>query len=300
MKSKAFEKAVLVASMHFETDTKLSNYTSFHIGGHADYVVKPKSITDVNALVSAAVSEGIPYYFLGNGSNLLVSDQGYRGLIVLTAGLNAITLQENNRVYCEAGATVARLCGFACDHGLSGLEFAFGIPGSVGGGIYMNAGAYGGEFKDVLLSCTYLDEKGELCVLSGDALELSYRHSVFTDKRDFIVSGEFQLTPAIQNEVRLRMEDYLGRRKNKQPLEFPSCGSTFKRPETGFASALIDECGLKGYKIGGAQVSEKHAGFIINSGDATCEDVLELIAHVKRVVEEQKGITLECEVKLLS
>lgn len=286
------------ANIELFLDEGLSNYTSFKIGGNADYIIKPKNVEELIYTIKSVANLKIPYYFLGNGSNILVSDDGYRGAVILTSGLNEMSV-SGDILTCQAGATVARLCGFALESNLSGLEFAFGIPGSVGGGIYMNAGAYGGEIKDILISCCYLDKDGNKFEITGDQLELSYRHSFFTDKNYFIYSGKFKLLPDNASEIKLKMDDYLNRRKTKQPLEYPSCGSTFKRPENGYASALIDECGLKGYKIGGAQVSEKHAGFIINCGNATCKDVLSLIEHVQNVVLEKKGILLECEVKTL-
>lgn len=298
MSENVFQDLMIEQGIELLSEKRLSKYTSFKIGGEADFIVKPKSITDVTAVVNRALEAGIPYFFMGNGSNLLVSDDGYRGIIILTNGLNEITVKDNI-VSCQSGATLASLCSFALENELSGLEFAFGIPGSVGGGIYMNAGAYGGEIKDVLISCTYLNQECELLTLKSEELDFSYRHSFFTDKGYFIVSGEFELKKDSSVQIKAGMDDYLNRRKTKQPLEYPSCGSTFKRPQNGYASALIDECGLKGYRIGGAMVSTKHAGFIINYSNATCSDVLELIAYIQKTVFDKKGIMLECEVKQL-
>ena len=194
---------------------------------------------------------------------------------------------------------MAQLCQFACESGLSGLEFAYGIPGTVGGAVYMNAGAYGGEIKDVLQSVRFLDEDGTLRELPVERLSMSYRQSAFTDTGRVILSGEFALTPGDPAAIRAKMEDVLGRRRAKQPLEYPSAGSTFKRPEGNYASALIEQCGLKGRRVGGAQVSEKHSGFLINTGGATCRDVCALIEEVQQEVFRQTGYRLECEVKRL-
>lgn len=283
----------------YETNGSLSKYTSFNIGGKADYIVKPKNIKDIVNILKIIKKHEIDYFFLGNGSNLLVCDNGYRGMIILTCELNQISLVNKNSIECYAGVTVSKLCKFAYKNSLSGLEFAWGIPGSVGGGVYMNAGAYGGEFKDIIKSCKYVNEDGNMYEINISKMDMSYRHSFFTNKKLLIISAVFELRSDEQSLIKERMDDYITRRKNKQPLEYPSCGSTFKRPKNGYASALIEECGLKGYRIGGAEVSTKHSGFIINVDNAKCEDVLKLIEHVKKVVYEKKGITLECEVKIL-
>lgn len=288
-----------VCNIEVETNISLAEYTSFHIGGEADYVVKPKSFTEIICAINIANDANMKYYFVGNGSNLLVSDKGYRGMIILTSAFDKITLMDKNKLECYAGVTLSKLCKFAYENSLSGLEFAWGIPGSVGGGVYMNAGAYGGELKNVILSCKYIDEKGVLCKKDISQMDMSYRHSFFSDKKLFILSVVFELKNEEQSVIKARMDEYIHSRKTKQPLEYPSCGSTFKRPASGFASALIEECGLKGYRIGGAEVSTKHAGFVINVGNATCRDVLELIDYVKSVVLDKKGIVLECEVKTL-
>ncbi len=282
-----------------QTNINISEYTSFKIGGNVDYLVRPKSFTDFACAVNIANDENINYYIIGNGSNMLISDNGYRGMIILTSDLNEIALINENLIECYAGVTVANLCKFAFANSLSGLEFAWGIPGSVGGGVYMNAGAYGGEFKDVIKSCNYINEEGKLTEISISAMDMSYRHSFFSDKKLLILSVVFEMIKADKSTIKEKMDDFLTRRKTKQPLDFPSCGSTFKRPINGYASALIEECGLKGFRIGGAEVSTKHSGFIINVDNATCKDVLALVEHVKSVVLEKKGIELECEVKTL-
>ncbi|MFZ2539101.1 MAG: UDP-N-acetylmuramate dehydrogenase [Oscillospiraceae bacterium] len=282
-----------------QTNINISEYTSFKIGGNADYLVKPKNFTEFVCTINIANDENVNYYIIGNGSNMLISDNGYRGMIILTSNLNEIVLIDENLIECYAGVTVANLCKFAFENSLSGLEFAWGIPGSVGGGVYMNAGAYGGEFKDAIKSCKYINEDGKLEEMDVLGMDMSYRHSFFTDKKLLIMSVMFKMSKAEQSSIKEKMDDYITRRKTKQPLEYPSCGSTFKRPLNGYASALIEECGLKGCRIGGAEVSTKHSGFIINVKKATCKDVLELVAHVKSVVLEKKGIELECEVKTL-
>jgi UDP-N-acetylmuramate dehydrogenase len=277
----------------------LAPYTSFRIGGKCKYVVKPNNFTQINEIVSILKKHNIDYYFLGNGSNVLVSDNGYDGAIILLANsLNNFKI-DNATIECESGVTLSKLCSVALEHNLSGLEFAFGIPGTVGGAVYMNAGAYGGEMKDVISSCTYLDENNEIKTIYRNEMDLSYRHSIFTDTKCCIISATFELQKDDPKDIKNRMNDYMTRRKTKQPLEYPSGGSTFKRPEGNYASALIEQCGLKGYRVGDAMVSEKHSGFVINVGKATCDDVLNLVDHIKQVVFEQTGYELECEIKTL-
>lgn len=281
-----------------QVDVDVAPYTSFRIGGKCKYLVKPTNFTHVKEVVTLLKDNKVDFYFIGNGSNILVSDNGYDGAIVLLSGLTNITV-ENNKIECDAGVSLAKLCNVAMEHGLTGLEFAFGIPGTVGGAVYMNAGAYGGEIKDVITSCTYLDENGEFQTVYRDEMELSYRHSLFTDTKRCILSASFVLQKGNKSETKEKMDDYMARRISKQPLEYPSAGSTFKRPKGNYASALIEQCGLKGYRVGDAMVSTKHSGFVINVGHATCEDVLKLVDHVKKVVYEQTGYELECEIKTL-
>lgn len=282
-----------------ECDQPLANYVTFRIGGPCRLLVKPKSLSDIQRAVALCKEAKMNYFVLGNGSDMLVSDAGYPGMILLTAELQEIELTDSARIRCGAGVPLSKLCLFAWEHALTGLEFAFGIPGSVGGAVYMNAGAYGGEIKDVLSSAEFLDEEGAVRNLPNQSLDFSYRHSLFSDSGKIILGAEFVLEPGDPAEIRSRMDDYLSRRKSKQPLEFPSAGSTFKRPEGNYASALIEQCGLKGYSIGGAQVSRKHSGFIINTGTATCSDVCRLIEHIQKAVFEKTGYQLECEVKKL-
>ena len=283
----------------FQMGEPLSRHTTFRIGGAAEYYASPKSIPELERLLAACRTQGIPYFILGKGSNLLVGDRGIPGLTIAMEGLSAITV-EGERVTAQGGASLMAVCAAARQAGLAGLEFAYGIPGQVGGGVYMNAGAYGGELKDVLIQVEFLDEGGKRHTLPVEKLEMGYRHSFFTGKNCVILSACFCLEkdPEGPEAVGARMEEIYRRRREKQPLEWPSAGSTFKRPEGAYAAALIDQCGLKGFRVGGAQVSEKHAGFVINVREATCADVLDLIQEVRRVVKEKTGYTLEPEVRV--
>ncbi len=275
----------------------MSSYTTFRIGGPADVLISPSNEAELKTAVSLAKEYKIPVMLLGKGSNLLVSDSGIEGAVIhIAEGFDKIEKIGDETVVCGAGVSLASLCAFCLHESLSGLETAYGIPGSVGGAVYMNAGAYGGEMKDVVKSVTYMSADGEIHKASGEELEFSYRKSRFTGTDDIILSAEFSLKGEVQEVIRARMDDYIGRRKDKQPLNFPSAGSVFKRPEDHFAGALVEQCGLKGYTIGGAQVSEKHAGFIINIGGAACADVLALIEHIKKTVFDKFGVLLESEV----
>ena len=278
----------------------MSEHTTFRIGGPADLFVVPTTVEGLAAVVSACNKEGIYCFILGNGSNVLVSDKGIRGVVVSTAAcLNNIELIGAYEIKCGAGVKLSRLSDFACENSITGAEFAWGIPGTVGGAVYMNAGAYDGEMKDILVSCEYLTSDGELHTMLADEMDLSYRHSAFSENGYVIVSATVRLKAGDKGEIRAKMDDFMHRRKSKQPLEFPSAGSTFKRPVGGFAAALIDECGLKGYSVGGAEVSEKHAGFVINKGGATCFDVMRLVEHIKKEVFLNKSIKLECEIRVI-
>lgn len=278
----------------------MSAHTSFKVGGNADAFVKPRCIDDIKTTVKFASENNIACRIIGKGSNLLVSDDGYRGIIInLGDTFRKIELIGENVIYASSGVSLSELCRFAHDNSLSGLEFAFGIPGSVGGAIYMNAGAYGGEIKDVISKSYHIDSDMSEGEYDRDELELSYRHSIYTDNKYCITGGEFTLKKGVQSEIKEKMDDYMGRRKSKQPLEYPSAGSTFKRPKGNYASALIEQCGLKGRSVGGAMVSEKHSGFLINTGNATCADIDALIEVVKKEVFEKTGYKLECEVERL-
>ncbi len=278
-------------------DEPMSNHCSFKTGGNADLLMIPKSKQAVEDIINLAKWEKLPVYFIGNGTNLLVSDKGIRGIVVKTAGgLNELTC-EDDVIFSSSGVSLLKLCLFALENSLSGLEFAYGIPASVGGAVYMNAGAYGGEIQDRLIYSEHLDEAFKTVRLEKNDLEFSYRHSFYCDKSYLITGAAFRLEKGDPREIKAEMNNIFSKRKEKQPLEFPSAGSTFKRPEGFYAAALIDECGLKGRSVGGAQVSEKHAGFIINKGGATTAEILELIELVRETVRNEKGVTLETEVK---
>lgn len=277
----------------------MTRRTTFGIGGPA-LLLRPRSRAELQAAMTLCREAGEEPFILGRGSNLLVSDSGIsRPVIQLDGDFTAIT-REGNTLRCGAGASLIAVCRAAAENSLSGIEWGYGIPGSLGGGVYMNAGAYGGELRDVLTEVTFLDEAGEYRTLPAAELSLSYRHSIFEDRPGTVIVGAvLTLTPGDPTAIRAAMEDYMSRRREKQPLEYGSAGSTFKRPVGNYASALVDQCGLKGLSVGGAEVSRKHAGFIINRGGATAADVRELIAEVQRIVREKTGYTLECEIKYI-
>ena len=278
----------------------LSKHTSFKIGGPAEFFVKPKNKEQVSSVVDYCEKNSVPLLPLGKGSNVLVSDDGINGVVMyFGSDFGKIELIDENTIYCEAGAGLAALCNFALENELTGLEFAYGIPGSVGGAVFMNAGAYGGEIKDVILYADHVDKNGKAGKFTGEELEMSYRHSVYSGKEYFITGAAFKLKKGEKAEIKAKMDDLIGRRFDKQPMDKPSAGSTFKRPEGAFASALIDQCGLKGYRVGGAEVSTKHAGFVVNIGGATCEDVLRLIKDIQEKVKNDTGFSLEPEVEIL-
>ncbi|MBM6723882.1 UDP-N-acetylmuramate dehydrogenase [Pseudoflavonifractor phocaeensis] len=277
----------------------MSRHTTFRIGGPARLMALPRDRKEAAAAVRAAAELGIRPFFLGNGSNLLVADRGYEGFIVKLTGLDQ-TRVVNRRLRAESGISLARLAMAAWGCGLTGLEFAHGIPGTLGGGVAMNAGAYGGEMSQVLTAVTFLDEAGQVITLPAQECALTYRHSLFTDHPErLILEAEFELAQGVPTLIKIRMDELAQKRRAKQPLDQPSAGSTFKRPEGHFAAALIEQCGLKGLSVGGAQVSEKHAGFVVNRGGATAEDVLRLMEQVRERVLRDTGVELEPEVKLL-
>ena len=283
----------------YSTEAYLKDYTSFKIGGKADLMAFPDTESKISELYSFSNQSGVPVLVIGKGSNLLVSDNGFRGLVINTCKFDKISLLDDTTVYCESGASLLKVCRFALENSLSGLEFAFGIPGTAGGAAYMNAGAYGGEMKDVLVSCEHIDKNGIKSRFLGDELDLSYRHSVYSDSPYLITSLTLKLKKGNKDEIKAKMDELMGKRIDKQPLDYPSAGSTFKRPEGYFAGALIEQCGLKGYQLGGARVSEKHAGFVINADNATLKDVLDLINHCQKTVYDETGVTLETEVKII-
>ena len=279
----------------------MSRHTSFRIGGPARRMAYPGDRKTLVQLLTLARDAGARPLVIGRGTNLLVSDDGLDRLVIETSSaMNGLELAGEGVIVADAGVSLTRLAEFACRNGLTGLEFAHGIPGSLGGAVCMNAGAYGGEMKQVLRSVTaFVPEKG-VRRLEAEELKLGYRHSLFTEHPDAVVLGaEILLTPGQETEIRARMNELLQRRKTSQPLEFPSAGSTFKRPVGGYAGTMIDQCGLKGLRVGGAEVSEKHAGFVINRGGATCADVLGVIKAVQERVFERFGIQLEPEVRII-
>ncbi len=283
-------------SITYVCNEPMAAHTTFKIGGAADIMITVKSIDELQTAVNACKASDIPVMILGNGSNLLVSDNGIEGAVITLDGdFKKITV-DGDIITSGAGAKLSRLCCVALENSLTGLEFAYGIPGSVGGAMYMNAGAYGGEMKDVALSVTALTPDGEIREVPAQDLQLGYRTSVFKTNGDIILFSKYKLEKGDQDAIKEKMDDVMDRRKTKQPLEFPSAGSVFKRPEGAFAGTLIEQCGLKGKTVGGAQVSEKHAGFIINIGGATCDDVMGLVKLVQDTVKAETGYFLEREI----
>ena len=277
-------------------DEPMSAHTTFKSGGPADILITVQNLEELQTVIGACKENGVPYMILGNGSNLLVSDGGIEGAVITLDGdFKEITV-DGDTVTAGAGAKLSRLCTVALENGLTGLEFAYGIPGTVGGAMYMNAGAYDGEMKDVAVSTTALSADGTVHEVPIEEMHLGYRTSVFKTNGDIILFSKYKLQSGDKEAIRARMDDVMNRRKSKQPLEFPSAGSVFKRPEGAFAGTLIEQCGLKGRTVGGAQVSEKHAGFIINIGGATCDDVMGLVKLVQETVKEQTGYVLEREI----
>lgn len=244
---------------------------------------------------------GLPYFILGKGTNLLVADSGYDGVVLsLLKSENKLDMINETTISCTAGLPLAKVCVFAMKNNLSGLEFAWGIPGSCGGALYMNAGAYGEDISNIIVDANHIDEAGNIQNLSAKDMQLSYRKSYYSDKNFIILSMKFKLKPSSENEIKRKMFENLKKRKSKQPLEFPNAGSIFKRPGGGYyAGALIEGCNLKGFSVGGAMVSPKHAGFIVNTGDATADDIAKLIKYIKSSVRNNSGVELECEIKTL-
>ncbi len=284
----------------YRENEPLSEHTSFRIGGPARFLAEPENIGQLTFLIGALREQGIRYFVKGNGSNLLAADAGFDGVVIELGARFAEVEVDGHMVTAQAGALLSKIAYTAMEHGLTGLEFAHGIPGSLGGGLFMNAGAYGGELKDVVHSVTYLDSDLQLCTITGAEAAFVYRGSIFKNHRDWIIlSAQLELQHGDSENIRAQMRELAARRRDKQPLEYPSAGSTFKRPEGYFAAKLIEDCGLKGLQVGGAQVSEKHSGFVINKGGATCADVLALCSKVYDTVMARYGVALEREVELL-
>lgn len=285
-------------AIEIKKNESLSHYTNTKTGGPADYVAFPKSISEAKALIEYADTESIPLTVIGNASNLIVKDGGIRGLTVILTHMNQIHTSQN-KVVAEAGAALIDATKAACAASLTGLEFAAGIPGSVGGAIFMNAGAYGGEISEVAEEVTVLTAQGQLKTLTNAELDFGYRHSTVQDYDDVVVSATFALKPGNQTKIQARMDELNTLRAAKQPLEWPSCGSVFKRPTGYFTGKLIHDAGLQGHRVGGAEVSKKHAGFIINVDHATATDYMDMIHYVQKVVFEKFGVHLQTEVRII-
>lgn len=278
----------------------LSNHTTFRIGGAAKYFAVPKNEEEIMEAVDFAIVKDLPYYILGKGSNVLFADEGYPGVVIeIGAGMEKVERIGDTGIRAQAGVSLSALATFAAREGLSGLEFAGGIPGTLGGAVTMNAGAYGGEMKDVIVSAKVMDEEGAVQELSCEELQLGYRTSIVQKKQLVVLEAEFSLKPGETETIQNTMKELNAKRREKQPLEYPSAGSTFKRPEGYFAGKLIEDAGLRGYRVGDAQVSEKHCGFVVNRGKATCAEVIQLIEDVQKEVKEQFGVQLEPEVRII-
>lgn len=295
-----YDKVVdIVGEENVHTDEPMSRHTTFRIGGNADYFVKPGNADEVAAVIVVCREYNIPYFILGNGSNLLVSDDGYRGMIInIMDNMDSVTV-DGRIITAQAGAMLVRVSVMARDNALTGLEFASGIPGTIGGAVYMNAGAYGGEMKNVVKTVRAIDEYGRIYELDSEKMDFSYRHSIVEERKLIVLEVTLELEHGSREAIDDRMKELAEARRSKQPLEYPSAGSTFKRPEGYFAGKLIMDAGLRGYSVGGAQVAEKHCGFVINKGGATASDVVELIRDVQHDVDDKFGVTLEPEVKML-
>ena len=291
--------SALLHDVELRFDEPMAKHTSFRIGGPAEVMAFPKNAKELSAILRVANSLQVQPAILGAGTNVLAPDGGLKGLcICLKDCLDGMELLDANRICVMAGVTMTRAAVFAANHGLSGMEFAHGIPGSVGGGVYMNAGAYGGEICNICESVDVMDLAGNIRTLSNEEMQFSYRHSRLEEEGGIVVSAVFRLTPKESDEIKARMKELQGKRSASQPLDLPSAGSAFKRPVGGYAAALIDQAGLKGFAVGGAAISTKHAGFAVNIGNATAEDVKELLQQVSDRVFENSGIRLEPEVRI--
>lgn len=288
----------ILGSENVLKDELMKEHTTFRVGGPADWLVTPTEEEQIREVVNLLRTENVPYYVMGNGSNLLVGDKGYRGVIIqLGKNLSQIRMTEEGVLYAQAGALLSKIAAEALAQSLTGFEFASGIPGTLGGAVMMNAGAYGGEMKHVLKDALALTANGELRVLPVEQMALGYRTSIFAQNGDIVLSAQIRLQEGSTEEIRAYMDELKEKRITKQPLEYPSAGSTFKRPEGYFAGKLIEDTGLRGFQVGGAQVSEKHCGFVINKEQATAADILSLIEQVSDRVEAKFGVRLEPEVK---
>ena len=285
----------------FKVNEPLKPHTSFKIGGNATIFVTPYTEEQLKEIVLLCKELSVKYYLLGNGSNVLFPDNGFDGVVISTTEkFNGIRKLTENTFECDAGVKISALCNYALENSYTGFECLYGIPGSIGGAIITNAGAYGGEISDVAIEVKHIDNNGNFGSLIGDEIDFSYRHSAYEDNKYLICSVVFVCEKGNKEDIKAKMDDLIERIKSKQPFEMPSAGSTFKRPKNGYAAALIEQAGLKGANVGDAEVSVKHSGFIINKGNASCKDVLELIDIVKQKVYENSGIQLECEVRIVN
>ena len=282
-------------NISFLENESLKKHTTFKVGGEAKILAMPSNTQQVVALLDFVRKNDIRYYVIGRGSNVIFKDNGFDGVVIKTVNMQTVQYLDETTVYAGAGVPLNVLCKSLQEHSLEGLEFCYGIPGNVGGGLYMNAGAYGGEICNAVYQVEYIDENLNVQTINVDECGFGYRHSVFQNKEWFITGCTFKLKIGDKDKILAFMEDIMQRRIDKQPLDKPSAGSSFKRPVGYFAAALIEQCGLKGCSVGGAQVSEKHSGFIINKGDATCDDIVALAEHVEKVVFEQTGVAIEKE-----
>ena len=300
-KQTVFQQKLAAILPHIETRffEPMAKHTSFRIGGPVEVMAFPKTAEELAALLQTAETLNIEPVILGAGTNVLAPDQGIDGLcICLKDALDGMELLDDNKIRVMAGVTMTRAAMFAANHGLSGMEFAHGIPGTVGGGVYMNAGAYGGEIRDICASVDVMDQKGNIRTLTNEQMQFSYRHSLLEETGDIVISAVFALQKKNHEEIKGRMKELQGKRSASQPMDLPSAGSAFKRPVGGYAAALIDQAGLKGFSVGGAAISAKHAGFAVNIGGATAEDVKQLLQQVSDTVYERTGIRLEPEVRI--
>ena len=296
-----FQKKIsdLLPDLELRFDESMAKHTSFRIGGPAEVMAFPRSTEELSKLLKTSALLDVKPVILGAGTNVLAPDDGVPGLVIcLKDCMDGMRDIGDSRIRVAAGVTMTRAAVFAANLGLSGLEFAHGIPGTVGGGVYMNAGAYGGEIKDVCTAVEVMDKNGDIRILSGEEMEFSYRHSVLEETGDIVLGAVFALTPAPEEQIKAKMKELMGKRSASQPLDLPSAGSAFKRPVGGYAAALIDQAGLKGFQVGGAAISTKHAGFAVNMGGATAEDVKNLLRQVSDIVYDRSGIRLEPEVRI--
>lgn len=289
----------IVNEENIKIDEPMKNHTSFKVGGPADLLVTPTSVLQLSEILKLCNKENIPIFVMGNGTNLVVSDKGIRGVVVkIFDNLNDYCIKDDT-IEAYGGILLSKVSNIALENELTGLEFASGIPGTLGGAVAMNAGAYGGEMKDVVVETEYIGRSGEIKVIYGDEHEFGYRTSFIQKQSGIVIKSVLKLKRGCREQIKDLMEDLTGRRQDKQPLEMPSAGSVFKRPEGYFAGKLIEDCGLRGYRIGGAEVSNKHCGFIVNRGDSTSEDIINLIKHIQKTVNDKFGVELQTEVRIV-